>query len=345
MQKKKKVSKNKNFLRYLLTFFIFFVGFSIGLLTAHILFPARINPSLLLRESGYDYINPLIDFDNIDFIKTKEAKSLERQLNTFVKREIQDNPNIKHISVYYRDLNTGVWVGINEKEKFALASLTKVPTLIAHYKYDELNPGHLERKYIYEYDPEEYIGLFEDNRIPGYELEQGKEYTLGDFLDQLITHSDNTVLPYLLDDDLLDDEHFDKIYDELLITNPYVQDNENVITVREYSSFFRILYNATYLSKEMSSKALENLSKSSYDTGLARGIPENIVLANKFGERRYETENGIQEGLGQVHDCGIIYHPTKPYILCVMTEGKNPYSQDKAISQISGLVYKVVDGK
>jgi beta-lactamase class A len=339
---KKNSPKRRKAPMYLLIFGFLFLGFLLGLIFAHVLFPETIHPSLLLRESGYEYINPLIDFDNIDFIKTREAKNLQKELNNFVHAEIQDNPNITHISVYYRDLNTGVWIGINEKEKFALASLTKIPLMIAHYKMAEKDPQHLEQKYIYSFDEEAFRWVLDDNRYPKYQLEEGKEYTLDDFINQLVIHSNNTVLPFLSNDNY--GNYVDKIYFDLGITNPYLTEDENAITVREYSSFFRILYNATYLSKEMSSKALELLSRSSYDLGLAKGIPEDIVLANKFGERNYETEEGVLE-LKQIHDCGIIYHPEKPYVLCVMTRGLNQPIQRRAISEISSIVYKRVDGK
>ena len=342
MKKKKKSSGISKSIFYLFLFATLFIGFSVGLLTANILFPQKISPSLLLRESGYEFINPLIDFDNIDFIKTKDAKNLEKTLNNYVKREIRNNSKIDKISIYYRGLNAGVWAGVNERDTYTLASLTKVATMITHFKYDEQNPGHLETKYIYTYNPEEWIHLFDDNRTEGYELEEGKEYTIDEFIAHLIITSDNSVLPYLYRDEHISNRELDKIFSDLSITNPYTSFDENVYTVREYSSFFRILYNSTYLSKEMSSKALMILSESIYDYGIARGIPENIVLANKFGERTYLTDNGNIE---QLHDCGIVYHPTKPYVLCIMTKGKNATIQEKVISEISRIVYEIVDKK
>jgi len=341
MKKKKKSSKRNKSTPTLLILGMFLLGFLIGLLLFNTLFPNKISPSLLLRESGYQYINPLIDFDNIDFIKTKEARNLERQLNNYVRAETEKNHDISKISIYYRDLNTGVWVGINEKEQFALASLTKVPVMIAHYKIAESNPEHLTQKFTYSTDSEDFLSYMEgieDNRIEGYTLKEDKEYTLDDFISQVIKYSDNTMLPFLVTDEYYD--QIIKTYSDLGVNNPYTSEDENVVTVREYSSFFRILYNSTYLSKEMSSKALELLSQVSFDDGLAKGIPEDVVLANKFGERRYQTENGNIE---QLHDCGIIYHRTKPYILCIMTRGAKLDSLRRAIVNISSIVYKIVD--
>ncbi|MFA7678504.1 MAG: hypothetical protein WCY00_03295, partial [Candidatus Dojkabacteria bacterium] len=69
MKKKKKFSKRNKSASTLLISGMFLLGLLIGLLLSNILFSSKVSPSLLLRESGYQYINPLIDFDNIDFIK------------------------------------------------------------------------------------------------------------------------------------------------------------------------------------------------------------------------------------------------------------------------------------
>jgi hypothetical protein len=61
-----------------------------------------------------------------------------------------------------------------------------------------------------------------------------------------------------------------------------------------------------------------------YNDGLKAGIPANIELAHKFGERGIIGMNGREQK--QLHDCGIIYYPKHPYILCIMTRG---YERDK----------------
>jgi beta-lactamase class A len=88
----------------------------------------------------------------------------------------------------------------------------------------------------------------------------------------------------------------------------------------------------------MSSKALELLTKTVYDKGLRAGVPEDIKIAKKFGERTYWDRDAFQ-----LHDCGIIYHPSKPYILCVMTKGDSFSQLEKIIQDISSLVYQTVN--
>lgn len=344
MEKRKNLPQKNSRKSIIFVVIAFLAGILIGLLVFNLLPPEKRDSSLVLRESGYEFINPLIDFDNVDFIKTKEAKDLEKELSTYIKDQMEKEASVvDKVSLYYRDLNSGIWIGVNEKEEYALASLTKVPIMIAHYKMAEKDSNHLKQEFTYTVNPELYISnnpvRIDDNREEEHSLKEGETYTLDDFLNQLIVYSDNTVLPFLLSDET-SITYLDKVFSDLGLPNPYMTDDENLITVKEYSAFFRVLYNSTYLNKEMSSKALELLSKVSFDDGLAKGLPKDIVLANKFGARKYITEKGNIE---QLHDCGIIYHPRKPYLLCVMTRGSRTTIQTRIISDLSSIIYNIVD--
>jgi beta-lactamase class A len=102
--------------------------------------------------------------------------------------------------------------------------------------------------------------------------------------------------------------------------------------------FIRVLYNASYLSREMSEKALDYLLASDYKDGLVAGLPPGTQVAHKFGE--YERED-----MNQLHDCGIVYYPRHPYILSVMTRGSDKQMMADTIAEISRLIYEEVDGK
>jgi hypothetical protein len=49
--------------------------------------------------------------------------------------------------------------------------------------------------------------------------------------------------------------------------------------------------------------------------------------------------------LNQLHDCGIIYYPGNPYLLCVMTRGTDWSALEKTIQTISAMTYKEVDSR
>jgi hypothetical protein len=89
----------------------------------------------------------------------------------------------------------------------------------------------------------------------------------------------------------------------------------------------------------MSEKALSLLNKSDLKNGLAAGLPNNIIIADKFGER-----NNLDDGVKQLHDCGIIYYPDNLYYLCVMTKGSSFEDLEKILKNISAITYNEVDG-
>lgn len=68
-------------------------------------------------------------------------------------------------------------------------------------------------------------------------------------------------------------------------------DNEMTLSVKDYASFFRILYNSSYLTKEHSEEILEFLAKAEYVNGLVAGVPSNITVAHKFGERTFNDSS------------------------------------------------------
>ena len=84
---------------------------------------------------------------------------------------------------------------------------------------------------------------------PEKKLEVGKEYAIKDLLYYLIVYSDNTASTILFSN--ISPERQNKTFSELGIPVPG-QDPNYSLTVKEYASFFRVLYNASYLSKRSS---------------------------------------------------------------------------------------------
>ena len=105
------------------------------------------------------------------------------------------------------------------------------------------------------------------------------------------------------------------------------------ISAKNYSTFLRILYNSTYLNDSDSEKALDILSKTTFVDGLVAGVPKGTTIAHKFGEH-VSSFHEIE-----LHDCGIIYYPQNPYLLCVMTKGQDFSKLAKIIADISAMVY------
>lgn len=288
----------------------------------------RRDPSNDLGNTNLDkLINPLLDCEGeLSEISPAFAQGLKAEIEKHKK-----TPGIRNIAVYFRHLQGGMWTGINENDQFIPASLLKVPLMIAAYKQIEADPSFTTKKFQFSDD----IPPAFPNRIPGSKaLVRGQFYTLEELIEYMIVYSDNdaaTIIKQGISPQILDHAFRDlgtkSVFDESGIYG---------ISAKSYGSFLRILYNATYINRFHSAKALEILSRVEYKNGLVAGVNNpKVAIAHKFGER--ESEQGKQ-----LHDCGIVYTDSQigDYLLCVMVKGGNDYApMEKIIRDVSSYVY------
>jgi beta-lactamase class A len=176
------------------------------------------------------------------------------------------------------------------------------------------------------------------NIKPSQTLLFGSKYTVRELIYRMIVYSDNNAFTFLTK--IVDPVQFDKVYSSLRLLNPRVDKDDEFLSVQTYESFFRILYNASYLNRDASQWALDILSKSEFRTGLVAGIPQTVKVSHKFGEK-----SDASEGTVQLHDCGIVYYPRHPYLLCVMSKGPNFELLDDVIAEISRITFTEVDNQ
>ncbi len=282
---------------------------------------------LEFHAGGYKFINPLYECNNQKTYGVKEFSDLENSLNDYIGKITSKN-SFTAVSVYFRDLDNGPWFGINEKADFAPSSLLKLPVMMAYFSKAQSDPSILTKKIKYEKDPE---GLIPQNFKPLQPLEKGKEYTVEQLIEAMIVSSDNVALGLL--EDNIDSKDIDKVTLDLGIPTASDKTPEDFMNVKDYSALFRVLFNASYLDRAYSEKALDILSRAEFKKGIVDSFPASITVAHKFGERYFP------DGTNQLHDCGIIYYPNHPYLLCVMTKGQNFNDLATTIQQISAKIY------
>jgi len=284
-----------------------------------------------IRGGGYEFINPLLECDNYKPSKLNSLIKMEGDLNTFVNQSLSSGTS-SHISVYFRALSSGPWIGIREDENYSPASLLKVPIMIAVLKKADNDRTLLEKKVNYkELLDKNYVPNIKDTNL----IKLGNTYSVLQLIEYMIVHSDNEAKELLLQ--LMDDAFIINVMKETGVDIRHSDLSKDFISVRQYSSFFRILYNATYLSRDMSELALSILSKSTFETGLPASLPRGIKVAHKFGERGFQDSN-----IKQLHDCGIVYYNGSPYLLCVMTKGSDFGKLTDVIKGISTIVFENV---
>ncbi len=279
----------------------------------------------------YHNINPLrCEPDTAK--KKKEYVVLRSELVNYIDRKQQEG-KVKEVAIYFRDLQNGPILNINEQENFIPASLLKLPFMIMYFKKAESDPAMLAQKVTIKGD----VSTWEQNVTPGKSAKLGESYTIEELLTLMITESDNVSWKALLNYLRIkySEDDFIETLSDLGIVDPRKRDDQQYITVQGYASLFRILFNSSYLNIQMSDKALCILKETSFNDGIVAGIPNTIQIAHKFGEQK----NGNEQ---QFHDCGVVYYPNNPYVICIMTRGASQNDLKTVIKEISQKVYNEV---
>ena len=331
-----KIALNKNII-IAITFCLFFLA--VGLIVGYYSFYAintTIRHVFAVRQGGYKFINPLLECDiEIGEVGNTGLLKLKKKLTDFIDKKIGDN-SIISAAVYLRDLNNGPWVGVNEKTNFAPASLLKVPIMIAYFKEAESDPGLFKKELTFKEKSDNVAPDF----VPTKTLTLGQSYTVEDLINRMIIYSDNDAKNLLLMN--INQKTLDQCYADLGISIPNIRTPNDYMSVKEYASFFRILYNASYLDRQFSEKALSILVQSNFRDGLTAGVNGDIMVAHKFGERA-ESVGGKE--IDELHDCGIVYYPNHPYLLCIMTKGVDFTKMSETIKQISALTFAEIQSE
>jgi beta-lactamase class A len=285
-----------------------------------------------LREGGYyKFINPLLECEVAKGTIDSKKQNFEKELGSLVEKEIAEG-KLSKMSVYFRDLNNGPTFGVNEDEPFLPASLLKVPVMMAYFVYAENDPAILNKEILFEKKIELAPGA--QFIKPSQEIQVGNIYTVEQLIEATIKYSDNQAVFLLYDN--LPGQQFFELYQLLGVDDSVLKESEGTLSVKQYSRFLRILFNASFLNRYYSEKALKLLSETEYENALVAGLPKGIVVAHKFGE------SGFQERERQLHDCGIIYYPNHPYLLCLMSRGKELSGLESSISDVSRFVYQKI---
>lgn len=280
-----------------------------------------------LFPNGGHLVNPLLGVETSqgNDVRLESAKySIGQYITTSI-----EGRSASSIAVYLRDLNNGTWIGINEEEKFAAASLDKIPLMIAYLKKAEQDPAILSKMIKYEAK----IDVLPQNIPPQNSVKLGNAYTAEELLRYMIEYSDNIAMALLFEN--IGEKVIAEVCSDLQLPTIALRGPEWRMSAKDYAVLFRILYSATYLNNDSSEKALGLLTATEFREGIIAGIPPGITVAHKFAERAYS-----QGSEKQLHDCGIVYYEKRPYLICIMTKGWDFNVLKGVIREISRIAYE-----
>lgn len=283
---------------------------------------------------------------HLSLLRDKEANSLSAKVALYPHisvRALRENPNDLLLNflplrnnlrteiapwgdsfgMYFEYLPTGTSVNINGNNEFYAASLFKTPVVMALYhtrerlgKNDDpvvaLKPENLDEK---------FGNLWKKGA--GYKIKQSELVKLA------LEESDNTAIKSLFP--FIGSVDFEDVYQGLDI-NLDTNSKGAILSAKSYSSIFKALYFAAVISVDHSELILNHLSKTIFPDKLVAGVPSGIEVAHKIG-------NFIDsDGNEAFTDCGIVYKPKRPYLLCMVSRTDEQTARVR-MQDISKMIY------
>jgi beta-lactamase class A len=231
-----------------------------------------------------------------------------------------------HYSLYLEDLNSGSALGINDTDRYNGWSLLKVAVMTTVMKKVQLETVALDQDIILsEAEAKAYSHIHQ----PG---EPGDRVTVMALLERLIRYSDNTASMALAR--VFTAEEFQHTLQTLGMPTAPPGKPRNTIpqfSPREFSNMLRGLYYPGYLKKPFCDIALALMSGTAYDSQIRSSLPGTVRVAHKVG---------FNAAHGEFHDCGIVFVPGRPYILCIMSTGGSREEADQVIPALSKKAYE-----
>jgi len=321
--------------RWLLVISFFIAGIFLGMLALYLMLNLQSPALKKLHSQGgeYKYVNPLLAVDLEEGLQFVQQKALQLKLQGLL-AAAKANHTIVDASLYFRDIEPGSWVNINGDGKFSPGKLLKLPIMIAYFKLAQTDPSVLNQRITY------YGGQpRSSNLFPIAEkLQVGTSYAVSDLIHRMIVFSDDEAANLLFD--AIDKNSLNEVFSDLGIDFKEEKEVLDFISLKAYTLFFRVLYNATYLNREYSEKALDLLVEADNSIGLNASLPKDIPTANRYGGRL--IPNRIPAAF-EVYDCGIIYYPSHPYFLCGIAQGNDLNKIKTFFKDVGDATYNEVD--
>jgi beta-lactamase class A len=289
------------------------------------------------RTEGCHRTFNLLD-QNLDCEKIEDVSgripSIETDVTKFIE-QAKAEKKIHRVGVFYRDLSTRRWFGVNADSEFYPASLAKLPLAVAYYKVGDLELSIFDQQIPLTVS-KEYSNVGQKVSVDS-PMVAGSSYSVRRMIEDMLIYSDNRPIGPLIS--FMREDVWKKVYSDLGVRKQTDSGEESwSVTPRVVALIFRSLFNGSYLDLESSQELLGVMTKARYMKGLAAGVDAGTPVAHKFGEATMVEGDGALTPV--LHDCGIVYKPGEPYILCVMTEGKDFEELEKAIAGISAIVYR-----
>jgi len=228
------------------------------------------------------------------------------------------------IGVYFEYLPSGNSIGANDQLEVPIVSLVKIPIVMGVYK--EIEKGRIKKDDLLTIKEENLDKKFGSLWKKGV----GYQITVNEAIRLTLVESDNTASSLLLS---LVPVSIDTVFDNLDIPKE-TKGKYHIVSPKSYSSIFRSLYLSSYLSQQSSNEILTILTQTIFNDKIAALPSKEIKVAHKIG-----VLNSINSEEHIYTDCGIVYVPSRPYVLCIFVNASEEKAR-KHMQFISNMAYQ-----
>ena len=222
-------------------------------------------------------------------------------------------------AVWVEDLDTGWTTGYHQGKVFPAASVVKIPILAACYEAAARGQLRLDEPVTLR-GADKVYGSGVLKAEPG-----GSVHTVDQLIELMITRSDNTATNLLIQK--MGFGPLNQAFRRMGLAQTHLSRKmmdfsqrrkgvENTTSARDISLTLKKLYRRELVSREVSERCLELLTRVTLKDRIPARLPAGTVVAHKTGLER-----------GVCHDSGIVFTPSGNYLVCVLTRSRNKTAQ------------------
>ena len=232
-------------------------------------------------------------------------------------------------AVSVKKLDTGQYAAVNGRTQTVTASLYKLFVFYAVMRQRKLGTLSLDDTVTITDADAAY-----DVSIGQLNWNIGDQVKISTLIDRMITVSDNTAavaLVYYIGADTVNDS-----LQRLGLTNTSINfsGGDNLTTAAEYSRLLELIATDQVLDRDSCYYMIQVLLGQQLNDLLPAGLPNGTPIAHKTGT----LDN-------MLHDAGIVYGPTGPYVITLLSWNLDDYSTaQNLMPQLSRAVYHYFNG-
>lgn len=277
--------------------------------------------SFFFRNKSSSVISPVVKEESSPktltslFRKAKNPTDLEAK----IKETIGTSWN--NYSVYVRDFSSDFSAGIDENVIFTAASVNKIPILAVLYSDVQQKKTDLDTIVTLQQDDIQDYGTG-SMRYDG----AGTTYSIKTLAKLMMQKSDNTAA-YLLGNTIVGMDNIQAQIDAWGLTQTDMVNNKT--SNADMAILMKRIYEGNVANQALTKEMLAFFKDSDFENRLPALLPTDVSVYHKTGN-----------GVGEIHDVGVIVSPTTTYYIGVLTSDvTDEDAAVKLIAQISKVVY------